>query len=137
MSSYPDFNLGLWQRRFSQGYIADRIGSFGWGSLDPVLIPFTFSEQYIRVSINADYKKDTWRQAAIIHQTIPTFLGNEDVISEHTLLLGKPEILDLIQYPDGYKLRVIPFNWFRDIDITVHEFINPNPSPDSPFILGL
>lgn len=118
---YPDFNLGTWQQRFDTGYQANAIGSL-FLPIPPVIIPYTFSQQYIRVLVTADYKKTKWKQAAIIHQTIPTFLGNDDVISEHLILLDKPEILDLIQYPDGYKLKVIPFSWFRDINILIHSW---------------
>ena len=124
MTVYPDFNLGQWQERFNTGYEAPLVGRFGYGSIDPVTIPYVFNEQYIRVLLTADYKKQSWKQAAIVHQTIPTFLGNDDVISEHLILLDKPEILDLIQYPDGYRLKFNIFNWFRDINIQVHAWRN-------------
>jgi hypothetical protein len=120
MATLSDFNFGTWQQRFSEGYEADRIGSFGWSSIQPVNIPYVFVEQYIRVSITANYKKDTWKQAANLYQTIPTFLGNSDIISEHLISLGKPEILDLTQYPDGYRLRLEFFPWLRDVNVLIH-----------------
>lgn len=124
MGTLPDFNFGTWLQRFDQGFEADLIGNFGYGNIQPVIIPYTFAEQYIRILLTANYKKDTWKQGAKLYQTIPTFLGNSDVIDERVIALGKPEILDLTQYPDGSKLRLEFFPWFRDINILIHAWQN-------------
>ena len=119
MGTLPDFNYGTWQQRFSEGYEALPVG-YLYPPLFPVDIPYVFSEQYIRILVTATFKKRAWKQAANLYQSIPTFLGNNDVIGERLIALGKPEILDMTQYPDGYKLRLEFFPWLRDVDVLIH-----------------
>lgn len=120
MAVLPDFNFGTWQQRFSESYESTLVGLDLYTPLFPVEVPYVFEEQYIRILVTAIYKKRTWRDSCNLYQVIPTFLGNKDVISQHLISLGKPEILDLTQYPDGYRLRLEFFPWLRDANVLIH-----------------
>jgi hypothetical protein len=120
MSTLPDFNLGTWQQRYEQGFIGATIGYFDSAPIPPVLVPYNFAERFVRISITADYSKSTWKRAARVYQVIPTFLGNTDLIDERLVDLNKPEIFDLNQYPDGYRLRLEFFPWLRDVNVLIH-----------------
>ena len=119
MASYPDFNLGTWQQRYNNGFESNPIGSF-YPPLPPVVVPYSFVEQYIRILITSDTATPSWKRAAKLYQTIPTFLSNFDVIDIKSISLNKPEIFDFTQYADGYKLRLEFFSWFKDVDVLIH-----------------
>jgi hypothetical protein len=119
MPVLPDFNFGTWQQRFSEGYESEPVG-YLYPPLFPVDVPYVFGEQYIRILVTANFKKRSWKHSCNLYQRIPTFLGGNDVISEHLISLGKPEILDLTQYPDGYRLRLEFFPWLRDVNVLIH-----------------
>ena len=123
MAVLPDFLQGNWLQRYHQGFISDTVGYFGKAAIPPVIIPFLFTKQYVRIGLDSASKKSTWRYGAKIYQTITTQLGFEDVIKEMSVELGKPEIFDMLQFPDGYKLKMSFPTWLTDIDILVHEYV--------------
>ncbi len=143
MVKLPDFNLGNWVNRFEQGYIAVPISNPTQKPIPDVIVPYTFSEQYVRIRVKADFYTQRWVQGLVLKQTIPTFLGNFDVVDTKLIKLWEPQIIELKTYPDGYKLKLEFYRWFRDIDVLIHAWqppdgYNPNPvDPNSPFILGL
>ncbi|PZU94935.1 MAG: hypothetical protein DCE90_14040 [Pseudanabaena sp.] len=122
----PDFLTGTWLQRYHVGFEGDRVGSFGVAPIRPVLIPFLFTQPYVRLSVDSIQKKTNWTFGARVYQTITTQLGFEDVISEHTLDLGKPEIINMLLFPDGYRLKLSFPTWLVDVDIVIHEYIEAN-----------
>jgi hypothetical protein len=98
------------------------IGPFGFGNIPPVDFPTLLVSSFLRVRVTTQTGRNTWRQGLRIYQTIDTELGDFDVISEHLILLNKPEIIEMIDYPDGYRLRLEFFRWFKDCQVTIHEF---------------
>jgi hypothetical protein len=123
MAVYPDFLLGDWVSVLNENYQAETIGSFGSGIIPPVNIPDLLVSQYLRVLVTTQTGRLTWIQGLRLYQTIDTVLGDFDVVSEHLILLGKPEIIKMIDYPDGYRLRLEFFRWFKDCQVSIHEFI--------------
>lgn len=124
MTVLPDFLLGNWLQRYHQGFVADTVGYFGKAPIPPIIIPYLFTRQYVRISLDSPSKQSNWKYGAKIYQTIATQLGFEDVIKETSIELGKPEIFDMLQFPDGYKLKLSFPTWLTDIDIVVHEYVD-------------
>lgn len=137
MAKLPDFLLGNWLQRYHQGFIADTVGYFGKAPISPILVPFLFTNRYVRISVDSPSKRSNWRYGAKIYQTITTQLGFEDVIKEASVELGKPEIFDMLQFPDGYKLKLSFPTWLTDVDIVIHEYVGPIADDDTTYIIGL
>lgn len=123
MIVYPDFLLGDWLDILNADYQAEAIGDFGSGVIEPVVIPTVLHSAFVRVSVTNASGKDSWERGLKIYQTIDTFFGGFDVISEHVISLDKPEIIQMIVYPNGYRLRLEFFRWFKDCQVSIKEFI--------------
>lgn len=126
MANLPDFFQGNWLQRYHEGFTGERVGSFGIAPIRPIIIPFLFTEQYIRISVDSIQKRANWRFGARIAQTITTALGFDDVVKEFDIELGKPEIFDMLHSPDGYRIRLSFPTWLEDVDIVIHEFVESN-----------
>ena len=116
---YPDFSLGTWVERFNTGYSATLIG-YTHLPIPPVSITnYTFTEAYIRVLITSDTAKTKWVQGCWLQQTIPTFLGNNDLVNLYYAKLGVAEIFNVVQCADGYNLKINFYPWFTDVNIGI------------------
>jgi len=122
MTVYPDFLAGNWAGVLDADYEAETIGSFGYGIIQPVIVPSLLVAEYVRVSVATRLGKQTWIRGLRLYQTVDTVFGNFDIISEHVISLGKPEIIQLINYPDGYRLRLEFFRWFKDCQVSIKSF---------------
>ena len=135
MKSLPDFLIGNWLQRYHVGFQSVIVGSFGLAPIPPVTVPYLFVERYVRISIDAVYKKSSWKYAGKIYQTVTTQLGFDDVIATHNVEIGKPEIMDMTTFPDGYKLKLVFPTWFQDVDIVIHEYVGNTSTPNYVTIL--
>jgi len=120
---YPDFQEGLWVSVSDALYEAETIGTFGVGIIRPVVIPSLIDEIFLRLEVTSSSARSTWRQGLTIHQIVDSFAGSEDIISRHSVLLNSPQIFQMIDYPDGYRLRLNFYPWFQDVRVKVDKFI--------------
>lgn len=123
MTVYPDFLLGNWELVSDETYDAETIGAFGVGIILPVIIPSLLTSEYVRVQCSSSAARATWVQGCKVSQTINSILGANDVISEHLISLNTPEIIKLIDYPDGYRLRIDFYKWFPQCRVIIHQYL--------------
>lgn len=121
--SYPDFQQGIWVPVSDDVYEAEVIGLFGSGNIPPVTLSTLLDEVYLRFEVTSQTARPTWRQGAIAYQIVDSFAGANDIISQHLLLLNKPQIVQFIDYPDGFRLHFSFYPWFRDVRVKVDKFV--------------
>jgi hypothetical protein len=120
---YPDFQEGIWFPVSDAVYEAEIIGNFGQGIIRPVTLPDLIDERFLRFEVTSQSARPTWRQGLIVFQTVDSFAGANDAIAQFAILLAKPQIIEFIDYPDGFRLQLNFYPWFRDVRVKIEKFV--------------
>jgi hypothetical protein len=123
MPVFPDFQLGIWVSVLDFEYEAETVGYFGAGRIPSVILPMLLDEPFLRFQVSSSTAKASWQQGLRVFQVVDSFLGANDVISQHLILLNEPQIIEFIDYPDGYRLKLNFFSWFSVCRVKIDKFV--------------
>jgi hypothetical protein len=124
-------NSANWEQRYSTTRNAVSLGAgSAFAPIPSITVPILISSHIIVVYVNTASSKDTWYFGGLISQKINLGLTvgglpDSDAVQKNRLYLNRLTLLVWPRIASTYAVEVEIPKWFRQVSITLWEYIGP------------